>query len=85
VKSGGQSIRDKDFDLIAAESEADIFGLRQNPKNCVFWDVTLCGTCKNQRFGGAYHSSSTPVGTQEHFDHYQAEISDSYITLRIWI
>jgi hypothetical protein len=21
-------------------------------KNCVFWDVTLCGSCKNRRFGG---------------------------------
>jgi hypothetical protein len=23
-------------------------------KNAVFWDVTLCGSCKNQRFGGTY-------------------------------
>jgi hypothetical protein len=23
-----------------------------NMKNGVFWDVTLCGSCKNQRFGG---------------------------------
>jgi hypothetical protein len=21
-------------------------------KNCVFWDVTPCGTCNNRRFGG---------------------------------
>jgi hypothetical protein len=21
-------------------------------KNCVFWDVTSCGSCKNRRFGG---------------------------------
>jgi hypothetical protein len=21
-------------------------------KNAVFWDVTLCGSCKNRRFGG---------------------------------
>jgi hypothetical protein len=21
-------------------------------KNCVFWDVTLCDSCKNRRFGG---------------------------------
>jgi hypothetical protein len=21
-------------------------------KNGIFWDVTLCGSCKNQRFGG---------------------------------
>jgi hypothetical protein len=21
-------------------------------KNGVFWDVTLCGSCKNRRFGG---------------------------------
>jgi hypothetical protein len=21
-------------------------------KNCVFWDVTRCGSCKNRRFGG---------------------------------
>jgi hypothetical protein len=21
-------------------------------KNAVFWDVTLCGSCKKQRFGG---------------------------------
>jgi hypothetical protein len=20
-------------------------------KNCVFWDVTLCGSCRNRRFG----------------------------------
>jgi hypothetical protein len=23
-----------------------------NLKNCVFWDVTPCGSCKNRRFGG---------------------------------
>jgi hypothetical protein len=23
-------------------------------KNAVFWDVTLCGSCKNRRFGGTY-------------------------------
>jgi hypothetical protein len=23
-------------------------------KNCVFWDVTPCGSCKNRRFGGPY-------------------------------
>jgi hypothetical protein len=23
-----------------------------NMKNAVFWDVTLCGSCKNRRFGG---------------------------------
>jgi hypothetical protein len=23
-------------------------------KNCVFWDITPCGSCKNRRFGGAY-------------------------------
>jgi hypothetical protein len=23
-------------------------------KNCVFWDVTPCGSCKNRRFGGTY-------------------------------
>jgi hypothetical protein len=23
-------------------------------KNGVFWDVTLCGSCKNRRFGGTY-------------------------------
>jgi hypothetical protein len=23
-------------------------------KNCVFWDVTPCGSCKNRRFGGSY-------------------------------
>jgi hypothetical protein len=21
-------------------------------KNCVFWDITPCGSCKNRRFGG---------------------------------
>jgi hypothetical protein len=21
-------------------------------KNCVFWEVTPCGSCKNRRFGG---------------------------------
>jgi hypothetical protein len=25
-----------------------------NMKNVVFWDVTQCGSCKNQRFGGTY-------------------------------
>jgi hypothetical protein len=24
-------------------------------KNGVFWDDALCGSCKNQRFGGIYH------------------------------
>jgi hypothetical protein len=24
-------------------------------KNAVFWDVTLCGSCKNQRFREMYH------------------------------
>jgi hypothetical protein len=24
-------------------------------KNVIFWDVTLCGSCKNQHFGGMYH------------------------------
>jgi hypothetical protein len=23
-------------------------------KNCVFWDVTPCGSCKNRRFGGTW-------------------------------
>jgi hypothetical protein len=23
-------------------------------KNAIFWDLTLCGSCKNQRFGGSY-------------------------------
>jgi hypothetical protein len=23
-------------------------------KNAVFWDVTPCGSCKNQHFGGMY-------------------------------
>jgi hypothetical protein len=23
--------------------------------NAVFWDVTLCGCCKNWHFGGTYH------------------------------
>jgi hypothetical protein len=23
-------------------------------KNTAFWDVTLCGSCKNSRFGGTY-------------------------------
>jgi hypothetical protein len=23
-------------------------------KNAVFWDVTPCGSCKNQSFGGEY-------------------------------
>jgi hypothetical protein len=23
-------------------------------KNAIFWDVRLCGSCKNQRFGGMY-------------------------------
>jgi hypothetical protein len=25
-------------------------------KNGVFWDVTLCGSCTNRRFGGTYKS-----------------------------
>jgi hypothetical protein len=24
-------------------------------KNCVFWDVTPCGSCTKRRFGGTYH------------------------------
>jgi hypothetical protein len=27
-------------------------------KNADFWDVTSCGSSKNRRFGGAYHSVS---------------------------
>jgi hypothetical protein len=23
-------------------------------KNAVFWDITLCGSCRNIRFGGMY-------------------------------
>jgi hypothetical protein len=23
-------------------------------KNSVFWDITQCGSCKNERFGGRY-------------------------------
>jgi hypothetical protein len=35
-------------------------------KNVVFWDVTLCGSCKNQCFGGnwALNSSETSVLTR---------------------
>jgi hypothetical protein len=25
-------------------------------KNGVFWDVTMCGSCKNRRFGGTLRS-----------------------------
>jgi hypothetical protein len=25
-------------------------------KNGVFWDVTLCGSCKNRHFGGTFRS-----------------------------
>jgi hypothetical protein len=24
-------------------------------KNAVFWDVALCRSCENRRFGGKYH------------------------------
>jgi hypothetical protein len=24
-------------------------------KNVVLWDVSLCGSCRNRRFGGTYH------------------------------
>jgi hypothetical protein len=32
-------------------------------KNAVFWDVTLCGSCNNRRFGGTdnLHISPIPV------------------------
>jgi hypothetical protein len=36
-------------------------------KNGVFWDVTLCDSCKNRRFGGAakkYQVSSLGVSSQ---------------------
>jgi hypothetical protein len=26
--------------------------LKEKSKNGAFWDVTLCGSCKNRRFGG---------------------------------
>jgi hypothetical protein len=29
-----------------------IGGPSENLKNDVFWDVTLCGSCNNRRFGG---------------------------------
>jgi hypothetical protein len=25
-------------------------------KNAIFWDVTPCGSCKNQHFGGTHHN-----------------------------
>jgi hypothetical protein len=27
--------------------------------NAVFWDVTSCGSCKNQRFGGMHRLAAT--------------------------
>jgi hypothetical protein len=38
-------------------AQTDGFGTSQAPmllKNAVFWDVTLCGSCKNRRFGEKY-------------------------------
>jgi hypothetical protein len=31
-------------------------------KNCVFWDLTPCGSCKNRRFGGL--SDSLGISSQ---------------------
>jgi hypothetical protein len=31
-------------------------------KNCVFWDVTPCCSCKNRRFGGTLRASVTSYG-----------------------
>jgi hypothetical protein len=30
-------------------------------KNGVFWDVTLCGSCKNRRFGGTHAAKKYQV------------------------
>jgi hypothetical protein len=37
-------------------------------KDGVFWDVTLCGSCKNRRFGGTYrllHQGDKNRGTRK--------------------
>jgi hypothetical protein len=31
-------------------------------KNAAFWDMVLCGSCKNQRFGGTYCLLARRIG-----------------------
>jgi hypothetical protein len=40
--------------LPCSQESADEYNpvLFETMKNCVFWDVTPCGSCKNRRFGG---------------------------------
>jgi hypothetical protein len=38
---------------------------REKEKNAVFWDVTLCGSCKNRRFGGVYRLNEQGEKNQE--------------------
>jgi pentatricopeptide repeat protein len=45
---GGSGCADKRF-LVRSE---DFTALTM--KNAVFWNVMLCGSCKNRRFGGLY-------------------------------
>jgi hypothetical protein len=39
-----------------------------NLNNAVFWDVLLCGSCKNRRFGEMYHLPLKRLSLQEQHD-----------------
>jgi hypothetical protein len=41
--------------------------------NSVFWDVTLCGCCKNRRFGGVYR-----LHHQDEKNYRARNVSSSY-------
>jgi hypothetical protein len=42
--------------MLSSISVTDIFKQQTvvNLKNAIFWDVALCGSCVNRRFGGTY-------------------------------
>jgi hypothetical protein len=44
--------REKADDNISSAEEIIFQKTYKYTKNGVFWDVTLCGNCKNRRFGG---------------------------------
>jgi hypothetical protein len=37
---------------ISGEAGIEDLLTQESAKNGIFWDVTMCGSCKNRRFGG---------------------------------
>jgi hypothetical protein len=49
--TGGNCLRTIDFGTMLCPVKFEVF-TAGTMKNCVFWDVTPCGSCENRRFGG---------------------------------